>query len=57
MGGLQLLKALRDAHNTVKFGFVVTQMSTNTHELAVDAGADFIISNPSSLGSFVSQSI
>ncbi len=57
MGGLQLLKALRDAHNEIKFGFVVTQMSANTQSLALGAGADFIISNPSSLDSYFSQSM
>ncbi|MGH1536855.1 MAG: response regulator transcription factor [Gammaproteobacteria bacterium] len=55
MGGLQLLKSLRDANNKVKFGFVVTQMSASIHNLVINAGADFIISNPSSIETFKTQ--
>ncbi|MFK7815395.1 MAG: response regulator [Gammaproteobacteria bacterium] len=55
MGGLALLKALRDSQNMVRFGFVVTQSSTNIYNLAKDAGANFIISNPSSSNTFKAQ--
>ncbi|MBT8112735.1 MAG: response regulator [Gammaproteobacteria bacterium] len=60
MGGLVFLKALRDSRNMARFGFVVTQTSTNIRSLAKDVGADFIISNPSSsntLKTQVSQSL
>ena len=55
MGGLEFLRALRKSHNTVRFGFVATQTSTNIRNIAKDAGADFIISNPSSLNTFKTQ--
>ncbi len=55
MGGLEFLKALRNSRNTVRFGFVVTQTSANICNLAKDAGADFIISNPSSSNTFKTQ--
>ena len=55
MGGLQLLQAVREAHFSVRFGFVITQTSTNIRNLVKDAGANFIVSNPSSLNSFKSQ--
>ncbi len=55
MGGLQFLRALRESHNKVKFGFVVTQASTNIYNIAKDAGADFIISNPNSSNTFKAQ--
>ncbi len=55
MGGLQLLKAVRDAQNSVWFGFVITQTTSNIRNLVKDAGANFIVSNPSSLSSFKAQ--
>ena len=55
MGGLQLLKAVRDVQNSVRFGFVITQTSTNLRNLVKDAGANFIVSNPSSLSSLKAQ--
>ena len=55
MAGLQLLRTLREAHNSVKFGFVLTQSSENVRTIAKDSGADFIISNPSSVHSFKTQ--
>ncbi len=55
MGGLQLLKTLRETHNPVKFGFFLTQSSANIRTIAKATGADFIISNPSSLKTFKSQ--
>lgn len=55
LGGLELLKTLRDANNFVKFGFVITQSTTNIQNIAKETGADFIVSNPSSLNSFKTQ--
>lgn len=46
MGGLELLKSLRDSNNSVTFGFVTNNASTKVRNIAKDAGADFIISNP-----------
>ncbi len=51
MGGLEFLKTLREANNSVTFGFVTTQASAKIRNIAKDAGADFIISSPFSLGS------
>ncbi len=47
MGGLQLLKVLREAHNSIQFGFVITHPTNSICNLAKEVGADFIISNPS----------
>ncbi len=55
MGGLQLLRELREINNTVRFAFVTTQASTNIHNIAKDAGADFIVSNPSCINTFKTQ--
>lgn len=55
MGGLELLKTLRNSNNMVKFGFVVTQSSANIHNLAKNAGANFIITNPTSSNTFATQ--
>ena len=55
MGGLQLLRELRETHNSVRFGFVTTQVSTSIHNIAKDACADFIVSNPSCLNTFKTQ--
>lgn len=52
MGGLEFLKALRKNNKSVAFGFVTTKASMKIRNIAKDAGADFIISNPSSLDSF-----
>ena len=52
MGGLEFLKALRETNNSVTFGFVTTQATTKVRNIAKDAGADFIISSPSTLNSF-----
>ncbi len=51
MAGLELLKSLRESNNPVKFGFVATQASAKIQTIAKDAGADFIITNPSTLNS------
>lgn len=55
MAGLEFLKALRNSQNMVKFGFVVTHSSTHIYNLAKDAGANFIISNPNSTNTFKAQ--
>lgn len=52
MAGLEFLKSLREANNTVTFGFVTTQASSKIRNIAKDAGADFIISSPFTLESF-----
>lgn len=55
MGGLVFLEALRNSRNMARFGFVVTQTSTNIRSLAKDVGADFIISNPNTSNTFKAQ--
>ncbi len=55
MEGLKLLKSLRSVNNKIKFGFMITQASINMRKLALDAGADFIISDPSSIEALKNQ--
>ena len=55
LAGLQLLKAVRETQNPVRFGFMITQSSTSILNLIKDAGADFIISSPSSTNTVETQ--
>jgi len=55
MGGLRLLRTLRETHNSIQFGFVVTQTSNKIRDTAHNAGADFIISDPSNINVFKTQ--
>jgi len=46
MNGIELLKALRAAGNTVKFGFVTTESTADMRTAAKDAGAQFLVAKP-----------
>jgi two-component system chemotaxis response regulator CheY len=46
MSGLELLKALRKTGNTVKFGFITSEGTDDVRELAMGAGAQFLIVKP-----------
>jgi hypothetical protein len=55
MSGLSLLASLRSHHNMVRFGFVTTNPTNSIRSIAKQAGADFLISNLSSLKLFKRQ--
>lgn len=46
MLGIDLLKAARAAGETVRFGFVTSEVSEHIKQEALAAGAEFIISKP-----------
>jgi len=52
MTGLELLEALRGEDNSVTFGFITTESTTEMRQKATDAGAQFLISKPFTLDSF-----
>ncbi len=46
MNGIDLLKALRAEGNNVRFGFVTSESQPHMKDLALDAGALFLIVKP-----------
>ena len=46
MKGIEFLAKVREAGNTVTFGFITSESSNETAKLATDTGADFIITKP-----------
>ena len=46
MKGIDLLKAVREEGNNVRFGFITSESSGETKVMAEEAGADFIITKP-----------
>lgn len=46
MNGIDLLRKVREAGNTVKFGFITSESSEEIRELAQQTGADFVITKP-----------
>lgn len=46
MTGIEFLKALRAEKNATKFGFVTTETSQETRDIATNAGAHFLIGKP-----------
>ena len=46
MKGIELLAKVREAGNAVRFGFITSESSADTMQLAKDTGADFIITKP-----------
>ncbi len=52
MSGIELLTALRCAGFTVPFGFVTSESSTQSRELAASEGATFLIAKPFSADDF-----
>jgi len=58
MKGIDLLKAVRESGNKVRFGFVTSESSPELHKSAVEAGASFVVTKPftaSSLETAISQ--
>ncbi|MFT4730484.1 MAG: two-component system chemotaxis response regulator CheY [Granulosicoccus sp.] len=52
MNGLDFLKAIRAAGNSVKFGFVTTESTVEMRAKAKEAGAQFLVSKPFTPESF-----
>lgn len=52
MTGIELLEALRAEDNTVTFGFITTESTTEMRRRATDAGAQFLIAKPFTVDSF-----
>ena len=46
MSGMDLLRALREANNQVRFGFVTSEAGTEMKESALASGAEFLITKP-----------
>lgn len=46
MKGIELLEIVRESGNHVKFGFITSESSNETKQLAKDTGADFVITKP-----------
>ncbi len=46
LSGLELLNALREGGNDVKFGFVTSESTADMRARAVNAGADFLLAKP-----------
>ncbi len=52
MNGIQLLTELRKQGNGVKFGFITSEASPEMKNLAVEAGALFLITKPFTVETF-----
>lgn len=52
MTGIEFLKSVRENGNNVKFGFVTTESSGKMRDIALEAGANFLISKPFTPDSF-----
>jgi len=52
MNGIDFLRAIREAGNTVKFGFVTTESTAEMRAEAKEAGAQFLIAKPFTAESF-----
>lgn len=46
MTGIELLREVRKQGLTVKFGFVTSESSPETHAMAMEAGALFVVTKP-----------
>ena len=46
MSGIDFLRQLRAEENKVPFGFITSESSAGIKELAMNSGADFLISKP-----------
>lgn len=46
MKGIDLLKNVREAGNNVLFGFITSESSAETKQLALDSGAAFVVTKP-----------
>ena len=52
MTGIELLQAIRDDGIDVPFGFITTESTSEMHQKATEAGAQFLIAKPFSVESF-----
>ena len=55
MNGIELLKSLREAGNSVTFGFITTETTEDVRDLAKEQGASFFISKPFTVDKFEAQ--
>ncbi|MEM0926249.1 MAG: response regulator [Planctomycetota bacterium] len=46
MKGIDLLRKVRESGNSVRFGFITSESSTETRELAIETGANFLVTKP-----------
>ena len=46
MKGIELLEKVRESGNKVRFGFITSESSNETKQLAEEQGADFVITKP-----------
>ena len=54
MKGIELLEKVRESGNRVKFGFVTSESSAETRDLAINAGASFVLTKPFTVDSMQS---
>ena len=52
MNGIELLKQIREAGNSISFGFITSENTPETRKEAMDAGATFLINKPFTPESF-----
>ncbi|MEL6106418.1 MAG: response regulator [Planctomycetota bacterium] len=46
MKGIELLQKIRESGNNIRFGFVTSEGSDETKQLAMDSGAAFVLTKP-----------
>ncbi len=46
MKGDELLRKIREAGNKVPFGFITSESCAETRKIAIEAGADFLVTKP-----------
>jgi len=46
MSGIELLEKVRESGNKVQFGFITSESSPETKSLAMEKGADFLLTKP-----------
>lgn len=46
MKGIDLLRRIRETGSKVTFGFITSESSLETKRLAIDSGADFLVTKP-----------
>jgi two-component system chemotaxis response regulator CheY len=52
MDGLELLQTLRGSGSDVNFGFVTSETTPQMKDVAIGAGADFVITKPFTVAAF-----
>jgi len=46
MNGIELLRKVRENGNKVRFGFITSESSSETKDIAKEAGAEFVLTKP-----------